>query len=162
MKKPEPQQEHQWLEKLVGEWILEGEATTEPDKSPEPWTESVRSLDGLWVVAEGKGEMPEGGGPATTIMTLGYDPQKKRFVGTWIGSMMTYLWVYDGSLDGNVLTLESEGPGMAEGAEGAEGKMAKYKDVIELKDDDHRVMTSHALGDDGEWSQFMTVNYRRK
>ena len=33
------------------------------------------------------------------IMTLGYDPQKKRFVGTLIGSMMTHLWVYDGALD---------------------------------------------------------------
>ena len=40
-----------------------------------------------------------GGGTATTMMTLGDDPQKKRFVGTWVGSMMTYLSVYDGELD---------------------------------------------------------------
>jgi Protein of unknown function (DUF1579) len=158
MKNPEPQKEHQWLEKLVGEWAIEGDMTTEPDKPPGDWTESVRSLGGLWILAEGKGEMPEGG-PATSMMTLGYDPQRKRFVGTWIGSMMTHLWVYDGTLAENVLTLESEGPSMAEGAE---GKMAKYKDVIELKSDDHRVMTSHMLGDDGEWHRFMTASYRRK
>ena len=161
MEKPEPQKEHQWLEKLVGEWVIEGDMTTEPDKPPMEWTESVRSLDGLWILAEGKGEMPEGGGPVTTMMTLGYDPQRKRFVGTWIGSMMTHLWVYDGALDAaqNALTLESEGPSMAPDAG---GKLMKYKDVIELKSDDHRVMTSHMLGDDGNWQQFMTANYRRK
>jgi hypothetical protein len=93
------------------------------------------------------------------MMTLGYDPQKKRFVGTWVGSMMTYLWVYDGELDAaeSVLTLNAEGPSMA-----TEGKIEKYKDVIEFKNDNHRVLTSHMLGDDGEWHGFMTANYRRK
>jgi hypothetical protein len=121
-------------------------------------SESVRSLGGLWIIAEGEGEMP-GGGAATMVMTLGYDPRKKHYVGTWIGSMMTHLWVYDGTLDatGNVLTLNAEGPHMA-----IEGKMAQYKDVIEFKSKDHRVLSSHMLGDDGEWHGFMTANYRRK
>lgn len=137
----EPQKEHHWLQKLVGEWTYETEATVKPGETPDKCTgtESVRVLGGLWIVAEGQGEMP-GGGAATTMMTLGYDPQKKRYVGTWIGSMMFYLWVYDGALDGGerVLTLEAEGPDMA-----IEGKMARYKDVIEFKSDDHRVLTSH-------------------
>jgi hypothetical protein len=34
--------------------------------------------------------------------------------------------------------------------------------VIEFKSDDHRVLTSHILGDDGEWHQFMTAHYRRR
>jgi hypothetical protein len=155
-----PQREHQWLQKLVGEWTLEAEATTDPGKAPEKFkaTESVRSLGGLWILAEGQGEMP-GGEPAVTMMTLGYDPQKKRYVGTWIGSMMTHLWVYDGALDAaeRVLTLEAEGPDMA-----VEGKMATYRDVIEVLSDDHRVLTSHVLGDDGQWHGFMTANYWRK
>jgi hypothetical protein len=73
--------------------------------------------------------------------------------------MMTHLWVYAGVLDaaGRVLTLETEGPNIA-----AEGKLGKFKDVIELKSDDHRVLTSHMLGDDGKWHGFMTANYRRK
>jgi hypothetical protein len=160
MMKPEPQKEHQWLQKLVGEWTQESEAAMGPDKPTEKWvgTESVRSLGGIWILAEGQGEMP-GGGTMTSIITLGYDPQKKRFVGTFIASMMTYLWVYDGELDaaGRVLTLNAEGPDFA-----VEGKMAKYRDVIEFKTDDHRVLTSHVLGDDGNWQEFMRADYRRK
>jgi hypothetical protein len=160
MMKADAQKEHQWLHQLIGEWTSEAHASMEPGKPPETWkgTESVRSLGGLWIVAEGQGEMP-GGGLATMMMTLGYDPQTKRFVGTWVGSMMTHLWVYAGALDAaeRVLTLEAEGPDMA----GA-GKIAKYRDVIELKAPDHRVLTSYMLGDDGAWHQFMTAHYRRK
>jgi hypothetical protein len=156
----EPQKEHQWLQQLVGEWTYESEALIGPDQPPEKvaGTERVRSLGGRWIVAEGQGDMP-GGGVGTTLMTLGYDPQRQRYVGTWVGSMMNYLWVYDGELDADerVLTLASDGPAMS-----TEGKMAQYKDVIAVKSADHRVMTSHVLGEDGEWHPFMTATYRRK
>jgi len=155
----EPQKEHQWLQKLVGEWTYETECHMGPDQ-PSKFTgsEKVRSLGGLWIIAEGEGEMP-GGGKANMIMTLGYDPQQKRYVGTWIGSMMTHLWVYDGSMDatGKILTLAAEGPSFT-----TEGKMGKYRDVIEIKTDNHRILSSHFLGDDGKWQQFMTAHYRRK
>jgi len=156
----EPQKEHQWLHKLVGEWTYTADEPTQPGQpaAKVSGTESVRSLGGLWVLAESKGDMP-GAGPAVSLMTLGYDPEKKRFVGTWIGSMMTYMWVYDGELDsaGRVLTLNAEGPSMA-----GDGKTAQYQDVIELKSDDHRTLTARTLGEDGKWQQFMTVEYRRQ
>ena len=155
-----PQKEHAWLQQLVGEWTSEAEATMEPGKPPERFkgTETVRSLGGLWILAEGQGEMP-GCGHATTLMTLGYDPQKKRYVGAWVGSMMTHLWVYDGALDAaeKVLTLDAERPSMAD-----HSVMATYRDVIERASDDHRILTSHVRGDDGTWHQFMTAHYRRK
>ena len=71
---------------------------------------------------------------------------------------MSYLWVYDGFLDASekVLTLNAEGPSST-----AEGKLGKFKDVIEFESDDHRVLTAHMLGDDGTWQQFMTANYYR-
>lgn len=156
----EPQKEHVWLQQFVGEWTYESECSMEPGKEPEKFkgTENMRSIGGLWVQGESYGEMP-GGGIATMVITLGYDPQRERFVGTFIGSMMTHLWLYDGSLDASkkVLTLNTEGPSCT----GAE-KLVKYKDVIELKSADHRVMTSHMLGDDGTWLPIMTANYRRK
>jgi hypothetical protein len=157
---PEPQQEHQWLKKLVGEWTFENQSSMEPGKPPVKFsgTESVRSIGDVWVQCEGRGEMP-GGGSATSMMTIGYDSQKRRYVGTFICSVMTHLWLYNGEMDadGKVLTLDAEGPSIA-----AEGKMAQYKDIIEFKSDDHRVLTSRMLGDDGIWHEFMTAHYRRR
>lgn len=84
--KTEVQKEHQWLQKLVGEWSYETEAKMGEGQPPEKATgiENVRSLGGLWILAEGQGEMP-GGDTATTMMTIGYDPQKQHYIGTWSG-----------------------------------------------------------------------------
>src|SRR5437868_4101516 len=135
----EPQKEHQWLKKLVGNWVSETDCKMGPDAPPSKMkgTDKGRMLGDLWAICDGTLEMPDGD-PATTVMTLGYDPQKKRFVGTWIGSMMATLWVYDGKLDdsGNILTLSAEGPHMGE-----PGKLAQYRDIIEFKNDDHRILT---------------------
>ena len=157
----EPQAEHRWLQQLVGEWTTEARMTMSPEPAEScQGGERVRSLGGLWVLAEGWGEMP-GGGKATMLMTIGYDPVKERFVGSWIGSMMTHQWLYDGELDasGTTLTLHSEGPDMSPGA--APGTQARYKDVITIESADHRTLISHYLGEDGRWQQFMTAHYRR-
>ncbi|MFO0810106.1 MAG: DUF1579 domain-containing protein [Gemmataceae bacterium] len=155
----EPQQEHRWLQRLVGNWTSEMECSMGPEKPPETFrgSESVRSLGGLWTLGEGAGEMPDGCS-CTTLMTLGYDPAKKRFVGTFIASMMTHLWLYDGSLDaaGKILTLNTEGPSFADPT-----KMAKYQDIIEFVSDDHRTLSSQFHTDDGRWHRFMTAHYRR-
>jgi hypothetical protein len=155
-----PQQEHAWLSRMVGEWTYEHECIMGPGQPPmrSSGSESVRSVGGLWVVAEGSGEMP-GGGPATTLITLGYDPQKQRFVGTFVGSMMTHLWIYEGALDPatNVLTLDAEGPSFS-----GDGTMAAYQDIVEIRSDDHRVLRSRVRGPDGTWNEFMTGHYRRK
>jgi hypothetical protein len=158
--KTEPQKEHRWLQRLVGEWTMTSDTPMEPGQeaaNPE-WSESVRSLHDLWIIAEGQGEMP-GGGAATMVMTLGYDPRKQRYVGTWVGSMMTNMWVYEGVLDetGKVLTLDTKGPDFA-----SEGKTARYQDIITLEDDDRRVLTSRMLTDDGTWKPIMRAEYRRR
>jgi hypothetical protein len=157
--KVDPQKEHHWLQQIVGEWTFESEACMGPGQPPmkATGTEAVRSLGGLYVLCEGRGEMPSGG-EMKSVMTLGYDPAKKRFVGTFIASCMTHLWAYDGVLDAaeKVLTLDTEGPSFT-----AEGKMARFQDILEIKSDDHRVLSSRFLGEDGDWHPFMTANYRR-
>jgi Protein of unknown function (DUF1579) len=155
----EPQKQHQWLDKFIGEWTSETEYSMEPNEetSKSTGTEVVRSIGGVWIVAEGVGDLPDGG-MGTTMMTLGFDPQIDRFIGTFIGSMMTHLWLYNGSLDatGKVLVLDTEGPNFAQTV------MAKYQDIIEFVSDDHRVMKSQILMEDGKWNHFMTAHYQRQ
>ncbi len=156
----EPQQEHHWLQKMVGDWTCEFECDMGPDqpKSKQKATATIRSLGGLWTISEADGETPDGG-KSQSIMTLGYDPAKKCFVGSFVASVMTHLWIYDGgSLDasGKVLTLNAEGPSFT-----GDG-MAKYHDIIEFLDDDHHTLSSEVQGADGNWTHFMTGHYYRK
>jgi hypothetical protein len=159
MKMPEPQKEHEWLQQFVGEWDADIEMYMEPGKPPQKQkgTESTRSIGGFWVLAENKGTFMDK--PFTGFMTLGYDPEKKKYVGTWIDSMNSYLWKYEGTVNegGKVLTLNTEGP-----CPKAPGKLSKFKEVVEFKSKDHRVFTSSIQDDDGKWSTVMNINYRRK
>lgn len=154
-----PEEQHRWLEQLVGDWTFE---TDMPGHEGQPatravGTETVRSIGGLWIQLEGHSDVP-GSGPAVSLMTLGYDTATKRFVGSWIGSMMTHHWVYDGELDAakRVLTLDSEGPSMA-----GDGSIGKYRDIITLVSPDVRTLTGNMLSPEGTWTEFMKMEYRR-
>lgn len=154
----QPTPEHDWLMQLLGAWTCESECQMGPGQPPmqTKGTETVRSLGGLWTLGEGTMGTEEGAGKS--LMTLGYDPKAERFVGTFIASMMTYLWTYRGTLNAarTTLTLDAEGPSFA-----GDGSMAKYQDIIEFQDADHRTLTSRMLLPSGEWVQFMHANYVR-
>lgn len=155
--KSEPQKEHEWLHQLVGEWTYES-AKSEEGKDAFKGVETVRSLGGLWVIAEGKGNMP-GGGTAETVMSLGFDPASKRYNGTWIGSMLSYLWVYDGELDAakRRLTLKCKGPSMA-----GDGSLVDYEDIIEIVSPNERLLLSRTPDPKAGWNEFMRITYKRK
>lgn len=157
--------EHRWLHRLVGNWMAEGEAQMGPDGPTEKWKipEQVDKVGDVWVQTRSEGDFP-GCGPAATVMTLGYDPARKHFVGTFIGSMMTHMWVYEGDLeaDGKTLTLRADGPAFGPDGTVVPGKMAKYRDVIAFQDDNNRTLTSFMQADDGSWNQIMQARYRRE
>ena len=153
-----PLEQHAWLQQLVGEWEVSINAVMEPGAEPVIWKsrESTRSIGDLWVVAEGS--MDDGGEPFTSLMTLGYDPNKKAFVGTWIDTIQPVMWSYVGHLDEakRVLTLEAEGPHYEDPS-----KTAKYRDQIEVVSPDEKKLNSSMLGEDGKWTTFMTSTARR-
>jgi hypothetical protein len=155
-----PIPEHEWLQKLVGEWNVETEMSMGPDqpKQRSQGTESIKNLGGLWAFGEGKTTMP-GGAPMTYYAALGYDVTLKQYRSCWIASVSSHLWTKAGSLssDGRVLTLEGEGPDMER-----DTGMTRYRDVFEIVDENHFVFTNYGPGENGGWQEFMKADYTRK
>jgi surface antigen len=150
-----PLEAHAWLEQLVGEWDVVAVADQGPDVQPMQMesTESVRSLGGLWVLAEMKNA------DFGAMMTLGYDPKRACYVGTWVDSMQPVLWQYTGRIeeDGRALVLEAEGPSMMDPE-----RTTQYRDTIRIKSPDHKHLTSALKNEDGTWTEFMTADYKRR
>jgi len=150
----EPKPQHRWLEQLVGNWTFESEALMGPDQPPmkSAGTQATRMLGGLWMLGEGQSDM------GTMLFTLGFDSKAGHFVGSFIGSMMDLLWIYDnGWLDAaeKVLTLEANGPNFEQTG------IARYQDSFEIVGHDHHILRSQIQQPDGSWLQFMTSHYRR-
>ena len=113
-------------------------------------------LGEYWVVSEVEGSFM--GMPFSSVFTLGYDPGKEKFVGTWIDSLSSNFWHYEGTLsaDGKTLTLVKQDP-----CGGTPGKSAVLEDVMEIQSRDQKTLTSRALVD-GEWRTMLTIRSRRK
>lgn len=147
--------EHEWLQRLIGDWVVTDDAG---DTGIGDWTESVRAIGDYWIHGEGHGTMP-GGGTATMLITLGYDPRRGRFVGTWCGSMMTHMFVYEGSLDptGRILALDTTGPDMTDPT-----RTSRYRDTITIVDADTREFRGELMAEDGSWKPLMKAIQRRR
>ena len=156
MSKPGP--EHAWLQQLVGEWTYERMCETKPGEPPQKFTgtDVVRSIGPIWIQGESTG-LGMDGSPSTALLTIGFDHRTQRYVGTWAGSMMDFLWVYDGSRSGDVLTLNTVGPNFD-----VEGATANYREVITLKSRSEREFESFMQGADGSWASLMKLTYHRK
>ncbi len=157
----QPTEHHRVLDRLVGDWLFvtsTGMEGYDPDDPEKRWIEKVRSIGGLWVVAEGEGGMGNGGGRAIMIMTLGYDPRSGHYVGSWIGSMMNTFWTYKGWLEneGQTLVLEAEGPSMQDPS-----RTELYRDTIHFIDDDTRTFSGSVRQPDGRFHTFMTSEAKR-
>jgi hypothetical protein len=156
---PKPQKEHAWLEQLAGDWQWQSKVTMGPNgpTMEGAGTESISSLGGFWIVSETEGRCAEM--DMNARMTLGYDTEKNKYVGTWVGSICNHLWTYEGDVseDGKSLVLYSEGPCPMK-----PGELSKFKEVITIKSPTEREFTSSRQNEDGSWTKFMTITYQRK
>jgi hypothetical protein len=101
---------HKLLATLAGTWTTRTRAWMEPDKPPMEGTgtcEQKMFLDGRYLQQEYTGEMM--GSPFTGINLIGYDNHTKKYVSTWIDSMSTGIYYFEGtaSPDGKTITQES-------------------------------------------------------
>jgi hypothetical protein len=153
-----PIKEHEWLQKLVGEWKVEAEMWMGPDQSVKTTgTESVTSFGGLFAYSDGKSAMPNGNAMEYKS-ALGYDVSFKEYRSVKFMSVSSHLWDSKGKLsaDGKIMTLDCVGPNMYK-----DGETANYRDVIEIVDDNHRTLTSFGENEEGKMEQYMKASYTR-
>ena len=152
---PKPGPEHELLKKDVGTW----DATVEmmmPPGPPSKGTEvTALGPGGLWIITDFKSEMM--GAPFQGHGVSGWDPARKKYVGTWVDSMSTSVMVTESTYDAASRSLT----GWID-APGPDGQPMKLKAVTEYKDDDTRVFTMYMKGPDGKEAPTMRISYKRR
>lgn len=155
---PKPTKQHELLSQFAGKWHVTTETVAMPGMEAMKCegTETSQMIGGFWLNSRIEATMV--GMPMTSILTIGYDPEKKQYVGTFVCSADSTLWKYEGEMDesGKKLTLLTEGPNPM-----SPGQTAKYREVLELKDQDHKVFTSYLQTEKGKWNKFVTMEYVR-
>lgn len=156
---PMPTKEHELLKQFAGEWTAVAETVPAPGEEALKCvgTETAKMVGGYWLVSNGQAEMM--GMQTSSVLSIGYDPNKKKYIGTFLCSMDSTLWTYEGTMDesGKKLTLMTEGPSPLDPTQ-----KAVFREVLELKDQDHKSFTSYMKTEDGNWQKFVTVEYERK
>jgi hypothetical protein len=149
---PKPGPEHEHLKQMEGTW----EANVKFPGGESKGTMTYKmELGGLWLLSNFKGQF--GGQPFQGKGIDGYDSVKKKYVSIWVDSMSMAPMISEGTFDKErkVLTMFGEGPAM-------EGKMTKYKSVIEIKDHDTMVFTMSGPLKEGKEQSMLTITYTRK
>jgi hypothetical protein len=95
---PQPTETHKELVKGAGEWV--GSITIFTPGAPEQKSaarETVVAIGEFWIQAHFVTEFM--GMPYVGTGCVGYDERAKKYVGTWIDSMSSYLAVMEGEMD---------------------------------------------------------------
>lgn len=152
-----PTAEHAILEQLAGEW----DATMKmdfPGVQPSKGTMSTKlGMNGLWLVGDYKTDNFMGS-PFTGHALTGYDPEKGKYVGTWIDSMTMALGVQEGTYDAATKTLTMESKGL----DPMSGEEVTMKMVTKVQDKDHHTFEMYSPGPDGSDMLALTIEYVRK
>ena len=158
---PKPTPEHGRLAKGVGSWDatikswMQGPGS-EPIESK--GVEIVKLMPGgLWVLSEFHGKFGEmafhGHGQS------GYDPVKKKYIGTWVDSMAPTIMLMEGDFDPQTKTFTSYSKGVDQAGKPYDAKMVEVE-----KDKDNRVFTMFMKSDEtkGEYVKMMEISYVKR
>jgi hypothetical protein len=131
-----------------------------PDAAPNTsdGVETVRLLEGSrWLTIEVQGEF--GGMPFRGHGHYGYDPFKKKYVGSWVDNHSVALLISEGTYDEGTKTLTSLGETVD-----PTGKAAKFKEVCVYKEDGKRHVTMYLQSADtgDKMLKLMERDYTRR
>ncbi|MFO0890171.1 MAG: DUF1579 domain-containing protein [Isosphaeraceae bacterium] len=156
-----PTAEHQRLHDGVGTWDATIKTWMQgPDSEPSvsQGLEKSRLMPGgLWLITEFEGKF--GDLPFHGASQTGYDPLKKKYVGSWVDSMSHSLLLTEGEYDPETKTTTSFAKGTDPSGKPFEAKMTEVQ-----KDRNHRVFTMSMKSDEtkGEYVKSMEITYVRR
>lgn len=154
---PQPTAEHQKLTEFAGVWDVTIAFTGEDNKPVKSKGTCVRKqpMGGFWLVDKFQAQMM--GQSFSGLGTTGYDPVKKKYVGTWIDSMTPSIMVTEGGFDktGKILTMSGMAPGF-------DGKPVMNRTVTTIKDRNTHLFQMFAPGPDGKELTMLTITYNRR
>jgi hypothetical protein len=158
---PSPQlsDEHKLLQKGVGTWDAIVKVWPQPNAQPLE-SKAVEKNEllpgGLWLLSRFDGDF--GGMKFHGVGQLGYDPQQKKYVGTWIDNMSPYLMVTKGDYDAATKTVTETG----ETRDPATHQVMKIKNVSRQIDDNTRTLEMYTPDPDGKEYKMMEITYKRR
>jgi hypothetical protein len=156
MPMPKPGPEHAMLQHMVGKWKSVTTASRDPNMPKMSWEGTVEAhsiCNGLWFESIHRSTDPKM--PFEGHDIQGYNPDSKKFVGTWVDSWTTSMTPYEGTWDPDAKKMSYHMTVMD-----PTGKEAKMLMVIEMQDDDHHTMKMWMTPEEsGE--PMMTITYTR-
>lgn len=143
---PTPTDEHGFLRQFEGEWKTSGKGMDmtgkEIDMAGVEYDRMV--LGDFWLSFVYRSQINDK--PYVGHGMIGYDPAKKKYIGTWVDSMSPYMSQLEGQTDPktNTLTLE------VSGVDPMTEKPCKGRLVFQVQDPEHRSLQSFRMDDSAQ------------
>jgi hypothetical protein len=153
----QPGPEHQKFAAAAGTWDAVVESTGPDGKATQSKgiSEQRIACGGLWLIDDFKAEF--GGAPFEGHGVLGFDPQKGKYVQTWVDSMAASPMHMEGTFDAAGKALTMGGMGIGE-----DGKPQPMRHVTTWQDADTYVFEMFVPGPGGKEIRVLKITYTRR
>jgi hypothetical protein len=149
---------HKLFASLEGSWTTRTKSWMEPDKPPVDMTGTCEQkilLGGRYLQQVYTGDMM--GEPFTGINILGYDNHTRKYVSTWIDTMSTGIYYFEGTASGDGKTITQE----STYDDPVRGPMV-WRSVTRFKDDNTLEYEMFMIPKGGKEEKVMEMTITRK
>ena len=153
-----PGEPHKQMATMAGTWTTKTKAWMDPSQPPMESTGTCEQkvlLDGRFLQQECTGDMM--GQKFNGIGLMAYDNFTKKYKATWMDSMGTGLYVFEGtsSPDGKTINMTSNWDDPIEGP-------MKVRTVTKIIDNNNQIFEMYGTGKLGKEIKMMEMTYTRK
>ncbi len=150
-----PTKEHARLAATTGVWDAEIIMSSPDGKTASTGVETVKMVGELWTISSFEYEFM--GVPTQGHGTMGYDPSKGKYVGTWIESTNPHMSTMEGEYDEEkkavVYQMKSNDAG---------GNEMEFRVITATQDETHRTFELHAKIDEDQFVKVLEMNYTKR